>query len=116
MDTIKNRGNVIPKAQGDFQNCNSQKCKKECAGRCSSNPGIHLLEIRFVEKSGFFCDSCRDDLVNHDLIKFEFHNTDSGEYERCSNTSGNEKENASEVLKSSLPNERTASNGQPSQV
>ena len=34
-----------------------------------NNPGKNLLEILFINKSGWFCDSCRDDLVNLELVK-----------------------------------------------
>jgi hypothetical protein len=48
--------------------CNVEEYKI-CAGRQCNNPGKNLLEILFINKPGWFCDSCRDDLVKLELAK-----------------------------------------------
>jgi hypothetical protein len=44
---------------------------KTCAGRECNNIGKNHLMILFINKSGWFCDSCRDSLVNLKLVKSE---------------------------------------------
>jgi hypothetical protein len=35
----------------------------DCAGKGCRKKGIKLLEIKFIKKSGFFCDSCSSELL-----------------------------------------------------
>ena len=37
---------------------------EDCAGKGCHKKGIKLLEIRFIKKSGFFCDSCSSELLD----------------------------------------------------
>jgi hypothetical protein len=41
---------------------------KECAGRGCQNIGVHNLKIIFLNKSGWFCDDCRNGLILDKLI------------------------------------------------
>lgn len=41
---------------------------KECAGKQCRKPGIHCLKILFLNKDGWFCDSCRCSLVEANLV------------------------------------------------
>jgi hypothetical protein len=40
---------------------------KQCAGRGCLEQGIHYLKIRFINKHGWFCDSCKEDLFHEGL-------------------------------------------------
>jgi hypothetical protein len=40
---------------------------KDCAGRGCSENGIHYLKIHFINKCGWFCDSCKNTLVDGKL-------------------------------------------------
>jgi hypothetical protein len=42
-----------------------------CAGKRCFNRGKHSLKIIYFNKTGWFCDSCRDDLANDGLIILE---------------------------------------------
>jgi hypothetical protein len=48
-------------------NVNKHKYK-ECAGRNCKNAGISNLKIKYIHKSGWFCNSCKNDLKEADLI------------------------------------------------
>jgi hypothetical protein len=41
---------------------------KTCAGRFCNNAATHCLKIVLVKKSGWFCDSCRQDLEENGLV------------------------------------------------
>jgi len=51
----------------DFNNKNLIGPYKECAGRGCSKKGVNHLKILFVNRSGWFCDSCKDTLVSNGL-------------------------------------------------
>jgi hypothetical protein len=40
---------------------------KQCAGNGCSNSGRILLEISYIKKQGYFCDSCAEDLLQNEL-------------------------------------------------
>jgi hypothetical protein len=40
-----------------------------CAGKECQNIGIHSLEVRYVHKKGWFCDSCTNNLVADNLVE-----------------------------------------------
>ena len=40
---------------------------KECAGRGCRNHPIHNLKIRYINKTGYFCQRCTDDLLRSEL-------------------------------------------------
>jgi hypothetical protein len=37
---------------------------EDCAGKGCHKKGIRLLEIKFIKKFGFFCDSCSSELLD----------------------------------------------------
>ena len=41
---------------------------KVCAGKGCQNIGIHYLEVQFLHKYGWFCDSCKCTLVADNLV------------------------------------------------
>ena len=41
---------------------------KECAGTRCPNKGIHYLKIIYVNKNGWFCDSCKNSLLVDGLV------------------------------------------------
>jgi|GEM_PF-3581160 len=41
--------------------------QKNCAGNCCSNEGVHKLKIIYLNKVGWFCDHCKDDIVKNNL-------------------------------------------------
>gem|GEM_PF-2980822 len=41
-----------------------QTSTEDCAGKGCHKKGNKLLEIKFIKKSGFFCDSCSSELLN----------------------------------------------------
>jgi hypothetical protein len=40
---------------------------KQCAGKDCSRQGSHCLRIHFINKHGWFCDSCRNLLIDGKL-------------------------------------------------
>jgi hypothetical protein len=40
---------------------------KQCAGNGCSKAARILLEIRYIKKQGYFCDSCAEDLLQNEL-------------------------------------------------
>ncbi len=40
---------------------------KECAGKGCQNAGIHCLKVVFVNRVGWFCDSCKSSLMADNL-------------------------------------------------
>jgi hypothetical protein len=40
---------------------------KKCAGKGCDRIGRTILKIRYLNKTGFFCDCCVNDLVAEDL-------------------------------------------------
>ena len=40
---------------------------KQCAGKDCPELGVHYLRIRFIKKCGWFCDSCRNTLLDDKL-------------------------------------------------
>jgi hypothetical protein len=46
---------------------NSAAEPQRCSGKNCTNYGTNLLEIRFIVKTGYFCDVCTEDLVNERL-------------------------------------------------
>ena len=42
---------------------NASQEYKACGGKGCSQRGIHYLKIRFINRHGWFCDSCKDVLV-----------------------------------------------------
>jgi hypothetical protein len=51
---------------------------KKCAGKDCDRVGKNLLKVRYLKKSGLFCDFCTNDLIAADLvIKIElFYNSE----------------------------------------
>jgi len=41
---------------------------KRCAGKGCSAEGIHYLSVRFIKKCGWFCDSCKTNLIDENLV------------------------------------------------
>ena len=41
---------------------------KECAGKRCKNSGNNKLKIKYIQKFGWFCDSCKNGLKKADLI------------------------------------------------
>ena len=94
MGVIKSRYGVVSDIQGTLHTYKEQ----ECAGKDCRNRGIHLLKVRFLNKSGLFCDSCKNDLVSHDLVYYSIQNSDNGRDKGYNNTHDSQKEVASEVV------------------
>jgi hypothetical protein len=46
---------------------NSAAKPQRCSGKNCTNYGTNLLEIRFIVKTGYFCDLCTKDLLNEGL-------------------------------------------------
>jgi hypothetical protein len=49
---------------------NALDAYKQCAGNGCSNPGWILLEIRYINKQGYFCTACAKDLLQNELAVF----------------------------------------------
>jgi hypothetical protein len=45
------------------------KDKKICAGKDCNQKGKHLLKVVLINKLGYFCDNCRKDLFDLDLVE-----------------------------------------------
>lgn len=50
-----------------FKNESTIQSHRECAGKDCSKQGFCCLRVRFINKYGWFCDSCRDTLVKNKL-------------------------------------------------
>ena len=55
-------------------NIKSADLFKECACKNCKNPASRLMEINYIYKKGFFCDSCAVDLSFHGLGREIFEN------------------------------------------
>jgi|GraSoiStandDraft_50_1057286.scaffolds.fasta_scaffold5768927_1 hypothetical protein len=42
---------------------------KECSGKGCQNAGSYYLKIIYLNKSGWFCKGCRNDLMFSGLVK-----------------------------------------------
>jgi len=42
--------------------------EQKCAGKNCANEGKHQLTILYLNKIGWFCDSCKEDLVSENLV------------------------------------------------
>ena len=43
--------------------------KKLCACKDCTNIGTTILEVKYIQKVGDFCDSCAKDLLQSDLLE-----------------------------------------------
>ena len=48
-------------------NTNTTKTYKTCSCKECKNPASRLMEISYIYKKGYFCDSCAIDLSFHGL-------------------------------------------------
>lgn len=46
----------------------SPEIQRPCAGKKCRSQGTHYLEIKYLYKSGWFCDSCTEKLVTDGLL------------------------------------------------
>lgn len=42
---------------------------KKCAGKGCDRVGMIILNVRYLNKTGLFCDYCANDLINQDLVE-----------------------------------------------
>jgi hypothetical protein len=42
--------------------------KKLCACKNCTNIGTTILEVKYIQKAGHFCDSCAKDLLQSELV------------------------------------------------
>jgi hypothetical protein len=47
---------------------------KKCAGKGCERLGTRILKLRFLNKTGIFCDVCANSLLAEDLAVAEVHN------------------------------------------
>ena len=59
---------------------------KQCAGNDCPNPGRILLEIRYIKKQGYFCNTCAEDLLQSGLAKMQSGQEKSREKEEVTYT------------------------------
>jgi hypothetical protein len=50
---------------------NNNTIQYRCAGKDCSNIGNILLRIKFINKIGYFCSFCADDLLHNELASIE---------------------------------------------
>ena len=48
---------------------NNAQGSKSCYGRICKNQGTNLLNIIYINKTGWFCDDCKNELVNLNLTE-----------------------------------------------
>jgi len=60
---------------------NALDAYKQCAGNGCSNSGRILLEIRYIKKQGYFCNSCAEDLLQNGLATKEGDSIVRGTYD-----------------------------------
>lgn len=41
---------------------------KQCVGKSCTKQGVIELRIRFINKTGWFCESCKKELETHELV------------------------------------------------
>ncbi|MBA2267167.1 MAG: hypothetical protein H0W19_02355 [Nitrosopumilus sp.] len=49
-----------------------------CAGKNCHGKGIYYLRIMYINKCGWLCETCRNDLELNGLIEFEDHLSNRG--------------------------------------
>jgi hypothetical protein len=49
-------------------NQNTIQQYKQCAGKDCPHQGINHLKIRYINKFGWFCDSCKRNLIAENLV------------------------------------------------
>jgi hypothetical protein len=83
--------------------------KQVCAGKGCRNKGIHALKVRFLNKMGFFCNSCKDSLITCGLIVYEVQDTqtESNEIYRCVKHRDTHNEKVLEVVRTNSSNTQT---------
>jgi predicted SprT family Zn-dependent metalloprotease len=52
---------------GDTTNENIRKQHYKCSGKGCQNAPTTLLKINYINKVGYFCDSCTHDLLHGEL-------------------------------------------------
>jgi hypothetical protein len=45
----------------------NSKQYKDCAGKDCKRKGRTLLRIKYLQKNGYFCDSCAEDLLQSEI-------------------------------------------------
>jgi hypothetical protein len=43
-----------------------------CAGMSCNSEGKHLLRVIYLDKKGWFCESCKEDLLKNGLVVQEY--------------------------------------------
>ena len=51
-----------------YDNINSEHQYKQCAGKDCNRIATQLLKIRYLNKFGHFCDKCKIELVDLELV------------------------------------------------
>ena len=41
---------------------------KQCAANDCTKPGIHSLTVLYLNKTGYFCESCKNELLKEGLV------------------------------------------------
>lgn len=52
-------------------NYNGYREFKFCAGTNCNQKGIHELEIKYIHRTGWFCECCKSVLLEQNLIEVE---------------------------------------------
>lgn len=71
-------------------NQNTIQKYKPCAGKGCKKRGTHYLKIRFLKKFGWFCDSCKEFLIQNKLVDETDDAGNTGQILECRGTSKNE--------------------------
>ena len=53
----------------NFMNILQKYRYNRCAGKSCHNMGTHLLQVIYLNRRGWFCDSCKDGLFSAGLVK-----------------------------------------------
>jgi len=61
----------------NYHNINSEHQYKQCTGKDCNRTGTQLLKIRYLNKSGYFCNLCKKELLDLGLVIIEENETSS---------------------------------------
>jgi|tagenome__1003787_1003787.scaffolds.fasta_scaffold20333944_2 hypothetical protein len=52
-----------------YYNIKIHRYKDSCAGLNCSNKPITILKVKYINKIGYFCQKCKSDLLQLDLVE-----------------------------------------------
>lgn len=67
MNNIPSQDNNLNQSLNFDSGNNLTKSPSKCIGKGCENFGKTLLKINYINKTGYFCDNCAEDLLHEEL-------------------------------------------------